>query len=216
VENPIIAVLVFSLVVGIVYINIGYLLGIADCINKMKSVRHKKRKVVSGLENQIVGHIGMMVFQVGLFGLLFWWKLGWFSGVPYFAAVMGAVLVLALFMLAKSGGVETLFGFFDVTGFVGDDLSFIRLLALCLATEGIANIVNMFTVFSLDIPYVGIAAGSFIFVFGHVFNLLVGTLGAGIHSLRLQYVEFFSKFYEGGGVEFKPYSIKRKVTAVEK
>ena len=216
VENPIIAVLVFSLVVGIVYVNIGYLLGIADCINKMKSVKHKKKKVVRILENQIVGHIGMMVFQVGLFGLLFWWKLGWFSSVPYFAMVMGAVLVLALFMLAKSGGVQTLFGFFDVTGFVGDDLSFIRLLALCLATEGIANIVNMFTVFSLDIPYVGIVAGVFIFVFGHVFNLLVGTLGAGIHSLRLQYVEFFSKFYEGGGVEFEPYSIKRKVTVVEK
>ena len=216
VENPIIAVMIFSLVVGVVYINIGYLLGIADCVNKIKSVRYKRKQAIKSLENQIVGHVGMMVFQVGLFGLLFWWKLGWFSGVPYFSAMMGGVLVLALVMLAKSNGVQTLFGFFDVTGYVGDDLSFIRLLALCLATEGIANIVNMFAGFSLGIPYVGIIVGSLVFVFGHVFNLAVGALGAGIHSLRLQYVEFFSKFFEGGGVEFEPYSVKRKVTVVEK
>ncbi len=215
VENPIIAVMIFSLVVGVVYINIGYLLGIADCINKIKSVKYKRKQAIKSLEDQIVGHVGMMVFQIGLFGLLFWWKFGLFSEVHYFAAAMGGVLLLALFMLAKSNGVQTLFGFFDVTGYVGDDLSFIRLLALCLATEGIANIVNMFAGFSLGIPYVGIFVGSLIFVFGHVFNLMVGALGAGIHSLRLQYVEFFSKFFEGGGVEFERYSIKRKVTVVE-
>ncbi len=216
VENPIIAVLVFSLLVGVVYINIGYLLGIIDCLSKIKSVRYKRKAAVKSLEMQIMGHIGMMVFQVGLFGLIFWWKFGLFSDVPYFASGMAGVLVLALLMLAKSNGVQTLFGFFDVTGYVGDDLSFIRLLALCLATEGIANIVNLFAGFSLGIPYVGIFAGTLIFVFGHVFNLLVGVLGAGIHSLRLQYVEFFSKFYEGGGVEFESYSVKRKVTVVEK
>ncbi|RLG14664.1 MAG: hypothetical protein DRN71_02805 [Candidatus Nanohalarchaeota archaeon] len=216
VENPIIAVMIFSLVVGVVYINIGYLLGIADCVNKIKSVKYKRKQSIKSLEDQIVGHVGMMIFQVGLFGLFFWWKFGLFSGVSYFATAMGAVLLLALVMLAKSNGVQTLFGFFDVTGYVGDDLSFIRLLALCLATEGIANIVNMFAGFSLNIPYIGIFVGSLIFVFGHVFNLMVGVLGAGIHSLRLQYVEFFSKFFDGGGVEFEPYSIKRKVTVVEK
>ena len=215
VENPIIAVMIFSLLVGVVYINMGYLLGIFDCVNKIKSVRYKRKAAVKSLEMQIVGHVAMMVFQVGLFGLVFWWKLGWFSGVPYFSAMMGGVLVFALVMLAKSNGVQTLFGFFDVTGYVGDDLSFIRLLALCLATEGIANIVNMFAGFSLGIPYIGIFVGGFIFVFGHVFNLMVGALGAGIHSLRLQYVEFFSKFYEGGGVEFERYSVKRKVSVVE-
>lgn len=217
VDNPIITVMIFSLVVGIVYINIGFILGIADCINKIRSAKHTSKK--DGVRNhfkQITSHVAMMLFQAGLFGLILWWRFGWFGNVAYFAYIDGMLLVVSLVMLAVSGGVETLFGFFDVTGFVGDDLSFIRLLALCLATEGIANLVNMFAGFSLNIPYVGVVLGTLIFIFGHMFNLVVGTMGAGIHSLRLQYVEFFSKFYEGGGIEFEPYSVKRKYTVVEK
>ncbi|MFH1432197.1 MAG: V-type ATPase 116kDa subunit family protein, partial [archaeon] len=131
VENPILFVLVFSLVVGVVYINIGYIIGILDCVSKIRGALHTgQKKTIEGQYSQIVSHLGIMVFQVGLFGLVFYWKLGWFVDVAYFSYMAGAVMIAGIVMLAKSGGVQTLFGFFDITGYVGDDLSFIRLLAL--------------------------------------------------------------------------------------
>jgi V/A-type H+-transporting ATPase subunit I len=47
-------------------------------------------------------------------------------------------------------------------------------------------------------------------IFGHVFNIAINTLGAYVHSSRLQYVEFFGKFYEGEGKAFKPFTVKTK------
>ena len=52
---------------------------------------------------------------------------------------------------------------------------------------------------------VGVIFGSLIFVVGHSFNIVINLLGAIVHPLRLQYVEFFGKFYEGGGTEYRPF-----------
>jgi V/A-type H+-transporting ATPase subunit I len=52
---------------------------------------------------------------------------------------------------------------------------------------------------------VGIVFGALIFIVGHSFNIVINLLGAIVHPLRLQYVEFFGKFYEGGGAEYRPF-----------
>ena len=104
----------------------------------------------------------------------------------------------------------------DITGYIGDWLSYARLLALGLGTTGMALAFNIVAQIIPDmIPVVGIIFVPIILIIAHAANLGLQTLGAGVHSLRLQYVEFFNRFYEGGGHEFKPFSIKRKYTKIK-
>ncbi|MBU3902182.1 MAG: hypothetical protein KKE04_02310, partial [Candidatus Thermoplasmatota archaeon] len=60
-----------------------------------------------------------------------------------------------------------------------------------------------------------VIVGGTIFIVGHTFNLGIQALGSFVHSLRLQYVEFFGQFYSGGGKKFKPFKTDRKYTTVE-
>ncbi len=98
------------------------------------------------------------------------------------------------------GGV---YGLYGVTGFIGDLVSYSRLMALGLAGGFIASAFNTI-VRMIPSPY-NILVGAFIFVGAQMFNLLLSALGAYVHSARLQYVEYFSKFYEGGGKAFKAF-----------
>jgi V/A-type H+-transporting ATPase subunit I len=63
--------------------------------------------------------------------------------------------------------------------------------------------------------YTGYVMMVAILVGGHLFNMAVNTLGSFVHSARLQYLEFFGKFFEGGGTEFKPFRSERKYTVLK-
>jgi V/A-type H+-transporting ATPase subunit I len=103
----------------------------------------------------------------------------------------------------------------DTLGFFGDTLSYARLMALALSGAFLAMTINDIAVLVLDIPYgIGVAMAIFILVFGHLFNIAINTLGAFVHSLRLQYLEFFSKFFTGGGQPFEPFAEAREYTIV--
>jgi len=106
-------------------------------------------------------------------------------------------------IFAKLGG--GLLGLYGLVNYLGDILSYSRLFALGLATGVIAVVVNTFTEILGQVPVVGVVLIPLVFVIGHSFNLVISALGAFIHSARLQYVEFFSKFYEGGGRAFAPF-----------
>lgn len=99
-------------------------------------------------------------------------------------------------------GIVSLYG---LIGYVSDILSYSRLLALGLATGIVALAINIIAALARDmIPGVGIVVMVIILIGGHAFNIANNVLGAYIHSGRLQFVEFFSKFMEGGGEEWKP------------
>jgi V/A-type H+-transporting ATPase subunit I len=111
-----------------------------------------------------------------------------------------------------SGGVLSLYGFI---GYVSDILSYSRLLALGLATGIIAASVNLIAgIIGGMIPFVGPIIMIVILVFGHIFNLALNALGSFIHSGRLQFVEFFGKFMEGGGTQFKPFQKQHKYVTI--
>ena len=113
---------------------------------------------------------------------------------------------------AKIGsGVYALYG---LTGFFGDILSYSRLFALGLATGVIAMVVNILAGMARGIPLVGWIVMLLVLVFGHLFNLAINALGAFIHTARLQFVEFFTKFFEGGGRRFVPFSRKFRFTTI--
>ncbi len=107
--------------------------------------------------------------------------------------------------------------FYDVIGYFGDVLSYARLLALGLATSAIAIAVNDIAAMVKGMPfYTGYIAMVLILAGGHAFNLAVNTLGAFVHAGRLQYLEFFSKFFTGGGREFRPFKSERKFSVLKK
>ena len=106
-------------------------------------------------------------------------------------------------LLKIGAGVLSLYG---LIGFLSDMLSYSRLLALGLATGIIGLVVNLIASMVTEmIPGVGWILAVFVLLGGHTFNLAINALGAFIHSGRLQFVEFFPKFIEGGGVPYKPF-----------
>lgn len=120
--------------------------------------------------------------------------------------IIGAVLLVATQGRNKKGLFGKLIGgvssMYDLISFMSDVLSYSRLLALGLATSVIASIVNDM---SMMVGYSGIKFIGFVAVLliGHTFNFAINALGAYVHSSRLQYIEFFGKFYTGGGVAFE-------------
>jgi V/A-type H+-transporting ATPase subunit I len=125
-----------------------------------------------------------------------------------------ALVVLTLILLVYASGI---YGVMDVFGFLGDVLSYARLLALCLATGGIAMTVNILAqLVGTSIPYVGILIAIFLFIFGHIANFAFQVLGAGVNALRLNYVEFFGQFFVNGKNMFEPFKAKRKFTKVKR
>ena len=102
---------------------------------------------------------------------------------------------------------------YDITSYLSDVLSYARILALGLAGGVIANVINiMGTMPGFNI--IGIIAFVLIFLGGSAFNLAISGLGAYVHTSRLQYVEFFGKFYEAGGKPFKPFKANTKYTLI--
>lgn len=98
-----------------------------------------------------------------------------------------------------------LYALYNVTGYLSDILSYSRLLALGLATGVIASVVNKMGSMAGG-GVVGAIAFILIFIVGHTMNIMINMLGAYVHTNRLQYVEFFGKFYSGGGRKFTPFS----------
>lgn len=107
-----------------------------------------------------------------------------------------------------------LYNLYGITSFLSFVLSYIRLMALGMVTSGIALTINMIAWMVIKIPVAGIVLALVILVAGHAFNLAISTLGGFIHTLRLQYIEFFGRFYSGGGKPFKPFRLETKYVEI--
>ena len=171
------------------------------------------------------GHPLDALFDIGLWYLLliglvlfgFGGTLGSaFPVVGKYMAIVGAVGILLTGGRKKkglgkiTGGLGSLYG---ITSYLSDVLSYSRLLALGLATGVVAQVVN--TLGSLaGGGIVGSIVLIVVFLAGTVFNIAINALGAFVHSCRVQYVEFFGKFYTGGGREFRPFERKTKYVKI--
>lgn len=130
----------------------------------------------------------------------------------YMAIAGAAMLILTQGRSNKNIIMRLLSGvlsLYNVTGYLSDVLSYSRLLALGLGTGVIASVINTLgTLFGFNV--FGIIVLVIVFIGGHTFNIAINALGAYVHASRLQYVEFFGKFYEGGGKRFEPFKKNTK------
>jgi V/A-type H+-transporting ATPase subunit I len=210
--------LALSLGLGYVHVLLGFFISF---FHKIK-MGAKKEAVLDVLPWILImigaGGILQIAFPPGELGLLGKAGIG--------LASVGALIVL-LFAGRESKNpiirfFNGLYGLYDVTGVFGDILSYARLFALGLSTGIIGGVVNeisstMIQSLSFSGGFMAIlgSIGSIlgflaILVIGHIFNLLISALGAFIHTMRLQFVEFFTKFFEGGGEAFTPFKVRSK------
>ena len=192
-------ILIIAIAIGIIYTNIGFIIG---AINNFR---------YGEIKEAIGSQLCWFVLEAGIIFLVLGFMVPAIGMIGY---GIGAVLIIAcLAMLIYANGA---YGVMDVFGFMGDVLSYARLLALCLATGGIAMTVNILTNLCNDmIPVIGIVLAIFIFIFGHIANFLFQILGAFINSLRLHYVEFFSQFYMEGKNKFQAFKANRTFTKLK-
>ena len=157
------------------------------------------------------GRLWDAVFDIG-----FWWLT--LAGAVFFILKMpvvglGLVLTGAVGLVLTQGrhekklikkftkGISSLY---NITSYLGDILSYSRLLALSLATAVVASVMNTMGVLTGPVGF------AFVFIIGHTFNLAINLIGSYVHTARLQYVEFFGKFYIGGGELFRPLNTRTK------
>ncbi len=139
------------------------------------------------------------------------------SPVLIYVGASVAVLSAVGLILTQGRGKKGIFGkliggvasLYDITSYISDLLSYSRLLALGLTTGVMAQVFNMLsTLFGTS--FIGIFFMIIIFIAGHTITIGLNALGSYVHTMRLQYVEMFSKFYDGGGKPFEPFSVKSK------
>lgn len=153
---------------------------------------------------------GWMLFLCGLVltGLSASGSIGIPTKLSGFVAIAGAIVLIATQGRSKERLAGKIFSgvmsLYNITGYLGDILSYSRLLALGLGSAAVGMVINLLCNLVSGTPGVGIPLAILIFVVGHLFSVAVNMLGAFVHALRLQYVEFFSKFYEASGEEFTP------------
>jgi V/A-type H+-transporting ATPase subunit I len=136
------------------------------------------------------------------------------AGLGLTALMKGDVLVPPYGPRSALGLLKGVYGVYDTAiGHLSDFLSYTRLVALGMASVLVGWVMNLIAgLFPTTgrLAVLGIVAAVFVLVAGHAVNLVISLLGAFVHPLRLQFVEFFSKFYEGGGTNYVPFGYETK------
>lgn len=196
--------LVFTCLVGVVQILLGYLFGFRN-----EYVQHGLRTAILHKGSWILILLGGVSLIWAVFPLMMAQALGSINFMdPLLLA--GAMMFVGGFVLLLIGEGAT--GILELPGLMSNILSYTRLLAVGMSSVGIAFAVNTMTAMLASGGILGLIVAVIVFVIGHTINLVLGIIAPGLHSLRLHYVEFFMKFYKGGGKIYDPFGYIRKYT----
>jgi len=191
-----VTLLIVSLAVGTVHIFVALF---------VKAVRLAKEKDYLGILSDVVS------WYLIIPGLVMLLVLKDIQVIAWSMVGVGALMILLfagrdnknIFKKITSG----LGGLYGISGILSDILSYSRILALALSSGVIAFAMNIIGGLLLG-PWYGYIFGIIVFIIGHIFNFAMGLLSAYVHDSRLQYIEFFGKFYDGGGYAFTPLKLQ--------
>ncbi|MBR4196495.1 MAG: V-type ATP synthase subunit I [Synergistaceae bacterium] len=207
--NPM-QVLGISLLLGVVHLMFGLLISAYDKL--------RNGEIIDAIGEKISWFffiVGLCLYGVGLGGML----------PPHFVqigAAMAGLGAVIIFIYAGKGEpnyfkkvINGFLALYGSTSYLGDILSYSRLLALGFGSAVIGMVINLLGGLAADIPYVGWFVAITVVIGGHIFSIAINILGSFVHPLRLQYVEFFGKFYSGGGEPFTPLTLSQEFVNVK-
>jgi V/A-type H+-transporting ATPase subunit I len=207
--------IVFALIICLIHVNIAHVLAL------IKGIKEGQKSVVPGRAGlfllQIAGIPWIMHF---LFDMDIPLLTAQMYSVLLYVVLLSIVLIVISSFMERGAFLGGIFWLFDITGLLGDVMSYCRLAGVGLATYYLAFCFNLMAPLLRDMIPAGPAGivhlvlGSLVFILilfvGHVINLLLAGISCFVHSLRLCFVEFLFKFYEGGGRQYSPFRLRKR------
>jgi V/A-type H+-transporting ATPase subunit I len=208
--DPLIFIVV-SLAIGFIHVNIGHIIAL------LKGIRDRNK-------GAIINKVGLFLLQLGIPFILRAMMNVSLPGIPpglyqvSMYLIIAGLAMIAIGAVVERGGMGIILGMFDITGLLGDVMSYARIAGVGLATYYLAVVFNMLApLFGELIPVSGMAGviigggvTILILVMGHTLNLILSAITGFIHSLRLCFVEFLFKFYEGWGRSYSPFILRKR------
>jgi len=213
--NPI-QFIILSILIGLIHVNIAHLLTL------IKGAKEGKKGTVAG-------KVGLFLLEIGAIPWIVHEMLH--ADIPIlpeqaypmllYVAAAGLIVIIASYLRMNGVLLGGIFSLSEVTGILGDVMSYCRLAGVGLATYYLAYSFNlMATILPGLMPAaIRVVAGPLlavvILLIGHIINAALSGISCFVHSLRLCFVEFLLKFYEGGGREYSPFRLKTRPAFVK-
>ena len=207
-SKDLITIMILSIIFGVIQIMVGLSLG---------AYSNLKKKAYTDAYTSHLGWLaiitGIILYVLGSMVL----NISWIATIGSSIAIIAAVAIVVVTVLSsenKWGGLaSSLYNLYGISGYVADVVSYTRLMALAVSGGSIASAFNMLVGFLP--PVARFTAGIFLIVALQGLNIFLSFLGAYVHGLRLQFVEFFGKFYDGGGRALKPFKTYEKYVDIK-
>jgi len=206
-----------SLIIGLVHVNMAHVLAL------VRGIKERQKAIVPNKAGLFILQIGAIPWIMhGILGIDIPLLPEQIYPILLYVAILGIVLIVVSSFMERGAFLGGIFWLFDITGLLGDVMSYARLAGVGLATYYLAYCFNLMAdLLSRMMPagIVQLIVGTLIFILvllvGHVLNLTLSGITCFVHSLRLCFVEFLFKFYEGGGRAYSPFRLRTRPVSVK-